>query len=185
MTLAGPGAEYVYCDWTQGDTTVRVYLQGSGTEWTGVLPANHAGSAGVRLYVEDAQGGREGFPNYPEFFYNIAENTTGADGLNSYRYPNLVDWSTLTGGNDPDWIAVNCERISGISQMVRSRGTTNPDAVPMSDRGVFQGGAFYSRKIASGVGSIWFKASMAGRRYPAGELKILKVNLQLVQQVLL
>ena len=51
VSLAGPGAEYVYCDWTQGDTTVRVYLQGSGTEWTGVLPANHAGSAGVRLYV--------------------------------------------------------------------------------------------------------------------------------------
>ena len=174
VSLDGPGAEYVYCDWTQGDTTVRVYLQGSGTEWTGVLPANHAGSAGVRLYVEDAQGGREGYPNYPEFFYNIAENTTDSNGLNAWRYPNLTDWSNLTGGTDPDWTAQNCDRVTGISQLVRLRGTANHANPPMTTKAAFQSGAFYTRKVGDGVGSIWFKAKVSGRQYNGGQLKILK-----------
>lgn len=171
VELAAAGAELVYCDWTQGDTTVRIYLEGSGINWSCALPPCRAGGVSVAVTAEDAEGRKSSFIDQP---FMVTENTTDPAGLNSYRYPDLTEWNTLTGGTDPDWIPKNFDRVAGISQMVRLRGTSNPSEPPMTAKAIFQSGAFYTRKISDGVGSIWFKAKTAGRKYPGGQLKILK-----------
>ena len=171
--VSGGNPKYVYIDWEQDDTKVRIYLTGAGQEWSGTLPPAHAGSFSATTYAEDADGNQspgDAFATNAE----ITENTTDPNGLNSYRYPDLTEWNTLTGGTDPDWIPKNFDRVAGISQMVRLRGTSNPSEPPMTSKAIFQSGAFYTRKLSDGVGSIWFKAKTAGRKYPGGQLKILK-----------
>ena len=42
--VSGGNPKYVYIDWEQDDTKVRIYLTGAGQEWSGTLPPAHAGS---------------------------------------------------------------------------------------------------------------------------------------------
>ena len=170
-TVNGGDPAYVYMDWEQDGTKVRIFLTGSGSNWSGMLPPAHAGSFSATIYAEDADGNP--FPGW-SFAGEITENTTDPKGLNSWRYPDLMDWDVLTGGTDPDWIPKNYDRVDSVPQMVRLRGTSDPSQPPMTPKAVFQSGAFYTRKVSDGVGSLWFKAKLPGRKYADGQLKILK-----------
>lgn len=173
VTLASSGAKYVYCDWWQGDTSVRVYLTGSGTQWSGTLPACHAGNASFLVFAEDEAGE---IANWTEQSYNIAENTTDPRGLTNQRYPNLVEWGTSSGNLDTDWYGQGITHdVSTTPQMVRLRGTTS-DATP-TPTGTTAGGFIRTRaRFADGLGSVWFKAKMATTNTPAGTLVLEKIT---------
>lgn len=173
VTLASSGAKYVYCDWWQGDTSVRVYLTGSGTQWSGTLPACHAGNASFLVFAEDEAGE---IANWTEQSYNIAENTTDPRGLTNQRYPNLVEWGTSSGNLDADWYGQGITHdVSTTPQMVRLRGTTS-DATP-TPTGTTAGGFIRTRaRFADGLGSVWFKAKMATTNTPAGTLVLEKIT---------
>lgn len=173
VTLASSGAKYVYCDWWQGDTSVRVYLTGSGTQWSGTLPACHAGNASFLVFAEDEAGE---IANWTEQSYNIAENTTDPRGLTNQRYPNLVEWGTSSGNLDADWYGQGITHDASSSpQMVRLRGTTS-DATP-TPTGTTAGGFIRTRaRFADGLGSVWFKAKMATTNTPAGTLVLEKIT---------
>lgn len=173
VTLASSGAKYVYCDWWQGDTSVRVYLTGSGTQWSGTLPACHAGNASFLVFAEDEAGE---IANWTEQSYNIAENTTDPRGLTNQRYPNLVEWGTSSGNLDADWYGQGITHDASSSpQMVRLRGTTT-DATPGVSASTAGGFVRTIRQVTDGVGSIWFKAKMANTNAPNGTLIIEKIT---------
>ena len=183
VTLAEAGAEFVYCDWTQDDTTVRVYLtKETDTRWTGTLPANHTGSATVVATAEDAAGDTKSYANGSPQSYNIAENTTDARGLTNLRYPNMVNWLKPSSGNqlytgndlDVNWYGVGVLRLSSIPQMIRLRGTTT-DAVPGANIATSGGFIRSTTNFVGGVGSIWFKAKMVNRRSAGGRLVVDKI----------
>ena len=157
VTLAGAGAEFVYCDWTQDDTTVRVYLtKETDTRWTGTLPANHAGNATVVIYAEDEAGETTCYANGSPQLYTIAENTTSPDGLGALRRPDMIAWNkNQAQGLVDDWWAVFPAKsitIPNMPQAIRLQPATatNPDGGYIKTRDDYEEG--YP------IGSIWFKA---------------------------
>lgn len=176
VTLASSGAKYVYCDWWQGDTSVRVYLTGSGTQWSGTLPACHAGNASFLVFAEDEAGE---IANWTEQSYNIAENTTDPRGLTNQRYPNLVEWAYSGTTLDSNWDGANYVRSADTPQMISLYGTSDDTADVISITGgtVQNGtGLLRSEKYTEGVGSLWFKAKMNVTNANGGTLKIGKIT---------
>ena len=176
VELDGPGAKYVYCDWTQGNSTVRVYLAeaASGTEWVGILPAGHAGKAAVFVYVEDEDGNVSNSGSPQE--YDIEENTTDARGLSNQRYPDFTKWALSGAALDNDWAGYNYTRLSNMKQMVRLPGAPT-EAVPGFS--ATTGGGFVRTRnpIMDGVGSIWLKAHMSNtNRLDGGKLSIERIT---------
>ena len=165
--LNPPGAACVYCDWSQDETTVRVWLTGSGTEWTGTLPANHAGNATVVIYAEDEAGETTCYANGSPQLYTIAENTTDANGLTNLRYPNMVNWAMSGTTMDTEWYGARCTRLSSVPQMVRLLGSTDTTKAPVF-QGATAGFIRTNKTLPTGVGSIWFKAKMASRNAVQG-----------------
>lgn len=177
------GATSVWVDWTQDETTVRIYLtESTPGEWAGTLPANHAGSASFYIQATDAEG-VEAEPKYVS--YDIAENTTNAtQGLTNRRYPNVNNWvapanfgSGRLDGANGNWYGSAVEHSSSDPQMVRLSGTIDDDMVPSSENGEAVAGSIRTNgKLATGVGSIWFKAKMINRAAPTGTLVIDKIT---------
>ena len=183
LTVPVEGATSVWVDWTQDETTVRIYLTETAGEWACTLPANHAGAASFTIHAKDAEG-KEAQPVYVP--YTIEENTTNPRGLTNQRYPNMVNWAKPSSGSqyyptsilDTDWYGVGVTRLSVDSQMIRLSGTTDDTGPIIAQGGAVQNGAGLIRtsdKVPTGVGSIWFKAKMAKMNaIGGGTLKIAK-----------
>ena len=176
-TVSNGIPEYVYVDWEQGDTKVRVYLTGSGANWSGVLPPTHAGSFYATTYAVDADGNvTPGFPTASG--EAITENTTDARGLTNLRYPNINGWATLTAGTgnlDDNWYGAHTVRDSAVPQMIRLQGDTSPTVTPAYQGG--SAGCVRTRsKLQDGVGSVWFKAKMASESASEGKLILDKIT---------
>lgn len=174
VVLDGTDAERVWCEWSQGDTQVRVHLLQNAVDpykWEGTLPPCHQGRAYVRAVAEDAEGNRSYRPRLdaaPER-YDIAENETDEDGLTVVRYPNFSNWSALTtlkNSRDPDtadWFYRFVTRDEqALPQVVGLQGTLDPATTnPVPLNGSPASGSIWCHKISTGVGSMWFKARMA------------------------
>lgn len=183
--VSGTGFQYVYADWTQGKTTVRLYLSDTGITddetgfpiWAATLPSCHAGRASVVVTAEDELGRTH---SYPSQDYTIAENTSNANqGLTNRRYPNMDGWTEpagYLGTLDSNWYGASVRRISGATQMIRIIGTTDTNEVPTHADGAVAGFVRTNGKLVTGVGSIWFKAKMATTNALGGTLVIDKIT---------
>ena len=189
------GASSVWVEWTQDEgvnwlkheKTVRIYLTNAGSEWAGTLPANHAGTAYFTIWAR-GEDGQEVFygDNIPTVSdYAIEENTTHAtQGLTNRRYPNLTNWtepanfgSARLDGSSGNWYGSAVKHSANDPQMIRLSGTTDASAVPPCDNGhLVSGSVRTAGKLATGVGSVWFKAKMRNRNAPAGTLVIDKIT---------
>ena len=57
LTFSVDGATRVWVEWTQDETTVRIYpTPTAGGEWACTLPANHAGAATFTIHAADEAG---------------------------------------------------------------------------------------------------------------------------------
>lgn len=174
VDLAGPGAEFVYCDLTQGDSTTRIYLQGSGVDWSCTLPPCPAGGVTISITAEDAAGNTSSYIDQP---FMVAENTTDARGLTNQRYPNINSWATSGSNLDDDWYGANYSRNVAVPQSITLNAPTVADADPITNKGSVQNGTGLIRtsdKVVDGVGSLWFKAKTSELTSSDGELKIAK-----------
>ena len=166
VDLAGPGAEFVYCDLTQGDSTTRIYLQGSGVDWSCTLPPCPAGGVTISITAEDAAGNTSSYIDQP---FMVTENTTDARGLTNQRYPNINSWANSGTALDADWYGVEYARNSAVPQAITIRGTTT-SAVPNPTASTAGGSIRTRSQVADGVGALWFKAKMSNLGTTDGSL---------------
>ncbi len=171
----------VYADWWEEDSPnnkVRVFLTGTGNNWAGFFPVNHAGRAHYVLWAETAAGVAT---NYQERSYPITEisgaTVTDARGLTNQRYPDMTKWSTEggTGNLDANWYGVLYSRDRNVPQTVKLPGTTITNNPALN--GQTAGGFVRTRsKVFDGVGSIWFKARMPNLNAADGKLAIDRIT---------
>ena len=175
VDLAGPGAEFVYCDLTQGDSTTRIYLQGSGVDWSCTLPPCPAGGISISITAEDAAGNTSSYIDQP---FMVTENTTDARGLTNQRYPYLNDWTTTEtgiGNLDANWYGALVARNTAVPQSITLLGDTSP-STPPAYQGATAGFSRTRAKLLDGVGSIWFKAKMSNLESGDGTLIVDKIT---------
>ena len=171
VDLAGPGAEFVYCDLTQGDSTTRIYLQGSGVDWSCTLPPCPAGGVTISITAEDAAGNTSSYIDQP---FMVAENTTDARGLTNQRYPNINSWANSGAALDTDWYGVGYARNTAVPQSITLRGTA-AEETPTATGSSSVGSIGTNLGMAGGLGSLWFKAKMVSGA-PQGHLVIEKIT---------
>ena len=183
-----------YVDWVQGSTRIHIYLAHSddvGTavgieDWVGRrgwyarLPNNHAGKAICNWsLVKEGENPTTGIEEY-----TLLENTTSDDGMNYVRYPDIYNWNTMvtkvvSTDNDSAWWYQK-DVIYGTSDETKRQlgllGAKDSSKDPIETGGTLNSGAIYSRKMNSGVGSIWFKAKMAYTNHPGGTLLVGKLT---------
>ena len=172
VDLAGPGAEFVYCDLTQGDSTTRIYLQGSGVDWSCTLPPCPAGGVTISITAEDAAGNTSSYIDQP---FMVTENTTDERGLTNQRYPNLNGWASSGGNLDSDWYGVGYSRNTAVPQSITLRGTFT-DAIPANTASTAGGFVRTRSKVTDGLGSLWFKAKMTELNTKDGTIVIDRVT---------
>ena len=171
VDLAGPGAKYVYAEWSQGSVHTRVYLEGEGQTWSGTLPACSAGSVTVSVEAEDENGNVSDQP-WPAQSYPVAENTTSPRGLTPQRYPLMTEWTASSLGTH--WTGNGYSRNAAVPQAITLRGTATEETPTATGAG--SGGSIRTNLgMEGGLGSLWFKAKMVTGA-PQGRLVVEKIT---------
>ncbi len=157
----GEPAECVWVNFNQGDgERVRVYLNGSGTSWSGTMPVNHAGTVSYTVSAEGADGA-------------VATGGAGAysvtETLDEAHYPNIAAWTQISSSSKSSLVYTETSSSSPLYRKWFASNVWKDNTVnayfyiraPKSTASSYQSGNRYSyiaNMTSMSVGTIWFKA---------------------------